>query len=41
MLALVHADLVDRHDPRMLQFGRGLRFRMKPLDVRLTSQLPR
>ena len=39
MLALVLADLIDRHDPRMVEVGRCLGFRVEPPDVGLIGKL--
>ena len=39
MLALVLADLVDRHDARMVEVGRRLGLGVEPLDVGLVGKL--
>ena len=39
MLALVLADLVDRHDARMVEVGGGLGLGVEPLDVGLVGEL--
>ena len=39
MLALVLADLVDRHDARMVEVGRRLGLGVEPLDVGLVGEL--
>src|SRR5215831_2982174 len=40
MVALVLSDFVDWHDPRLVELGGRLSFRMQPLDIRWGSKLP-
>lgn len=40
VLAVVLPNFVNRHDARMIQAGRGFRFRVEPLHFFVGSQLP-
>ena len=41
VLSVVLADLVDRHDPGMIEVGGGLGLRVEPLDVGVVSKMSR